>query len=415
MKVGFVLDALITAGLYDEYREQKKIQEILDCMTDEEWEELWKNCMLHQIWGIVYTGLKKYRQTVIPESIKRRFEDYETKVAFQYYAMLSFTTLILSIFKEAGIRCYVLKGIVLNALYPREDMRKFADADIYISDMKEYRRASAILEDRGFKQEKGLAEFHSGYTKKVGDKVCLLELHWRPCDILLDAGMDRAAMKVYEELQYAPDVYQIAGTEVPALPPAENALQLLLHMFHHLLQGRFGLRVLCDWCVFWTRKSAETEEDRFIKYLNDTGLTGFAWAATQICIKHLGLASDKCQWMNRINGAWYKGSSELLYQDILTGGEFGRGEKARVTVLRNRSFRLADYAKEVHRVMRYRFPKLRKAVIVWPVLWTATIWIFLKNNRRLRRGKISDVIKSAEQRNYLLKKMKVYEKKEKKQ
>ena len=124
MKVGFVLDALITAGLYDEYREQKKIQEILDCMTDEEWEELWKNCMLHQIWGIVYTGLKKYRQTVIPESIKRRFEDYETKVAFQYYAMLSFTTLILSIFKEAGIRCYVLKGIVLNALYPREDMRK---------------------------------------------------------------------------------------------------------------------------------------------------------------------------------------------------------------------------------------------------------------------------------------------------
>ena len=415
MKVGFVLNALITAGLYDEYSGRKKIREILDRMTDEEWEELWKNCMLHQIWGVVYAGLKKYPQTVIPESIRIRFEDYETKIAFQYYAMLSFTTLILSVFKESGIRCYVLKGIVLNALYPREDMRKFADADIYISDMEEYRRAAAILEERGFRKEQGFSEFHSGYTKKMGDNVCLLELHWRPCDILLDAEMDRAAMKVYEELRYAPDVYRIAGTEVPALPPAENALQLLLHMFHHLLQGGFGLRVLCDWCVFWSQKSAETDENRFIEYLDDTGLTGFAWAVTQICINHLGLSLDKCRWMSRINGARYKESAELLYQDVLAGGEFGKGDKARVTMLRNRSFRLKDYAKEVHRVMRYRFPKLRKAVITWPVLWAATIWIFVKNNRRLRRGTISDVIKSAEQRNYLLKKMKVYEKREKKQ
>lgn len=415
MKVGFVLDALITAGLYNEYNGQRKIQEALNRMTDEQWEELWENCTLHQIWSVVWAGFKKYPRTEIPEDVKKRFEEYEKKIAFQYYSMLSFTTLVLSIFRESGIPCYVLKGITLTALYPREDMRKFADADIYIPDIKEYRRAAAILEDRGFRTEHGLAEFHSGYTKKIGDKICLLELHWRPCDILLDAGMDRAAMQIYEDLEYAPDLYQVTGAEVPALPPTENALQLLLHMFHHLLQGGFGLRMLCDWCVFWNRKGGETNDERFSRYLDGTGLTGFAWAVTQICKNHLGLSLDKCRWMSRINGARYKGSAELLYQDILAGGEFGRGDKARVTMLRNRTFRPVDYAKEVHRVMRYRFPKLRKVIIAWPVLWAATIWIFLKNNRRLSRGKITDVIKSAEQRNYLLTKMKVYEKKEKRQ
>lgn len=409
MRIERVLDTLIAAGLEYANGKERETEEMLRGLTGEDWEKLWNMSSLHQIWGIVWAGLAKFPRAGLPEKIREKFESAAKQVALQYYSMLSFTTFVLAILKEAQIPCYLLKGIVLNSFYPSEEMRKLADADIYIPNMDDFRRAEELLRSRGFVPEAGGAPFHTGYQKVMGGKSYLLELHWRPCDFLPDAAMDDAAMDIFSRLPYQPEICRIGETDIPILPPEENALQLVLHMFQHLIGAGFGFRALCDWCVFWRENYDRVDSGRFLTCLRQTGLTGLAWAATEICVTCLELDEVYVPWMKLIDAASYGDSAKLLYEDVIVGGEFGRGERARVVALRKHSFALVSYVEPVHRMMQSRFPRWKKVIVAWPVLWAVTLLIFFKNNRSMRRGSTVDVIKSAKKRETLLEKMKVFE------
>ncbi len=409
MRTDYVLDTLIAAGLDNARGKEEETEKMLRGLTGEDWEELWKMSSLHQIWGIVWAGLKKFPRVELPEAVREKFAGAAKQVAFQYYSVLSFSTFVLSVLKEAHIPCYLLKGIALNELYPSADMRKLADVDIYIPDAEAFRRAEVLLRARGFAPEEGGASFHTGYRKDMGGKSYLLELHWRPCDFLPDSAADQVVMDIFSKLPCEPEIRRIAGADIPILPPAENAFQMVLHMMQHLVREGFGFRVLCDWCVFWRENCARVDGGRFLSYLERSGLTGLAWAATEICVTRLGLSGEDVPWMRSIEDARYGDSAKLLYGDIIAGGEFGRGERARVVALRKSSFGLASYAETVHRMMQSRFPKWKKVVVAWPVLWAATLLIFFRNNRKMGRGSTADVIKSAKEREILLEQMKVFE------
>ena len=45
---------------------------------------------------------------------------------------------------------------------------------------------------------------------------------------------------IFSRLPYQPEIFRIAETDIPILPPEENALQLVLHMFQHLIGAGFG-------------------------------------------------------------------------------------------------------------------------------------------------------------------------------
>lgn len=408
MKPDYALDALVTAGLGNAPGGQEDAVRLLSGMTDEDWEEIWQYSRMHQIWGTVFAGMTAYKDAGIPEAVFSRFAEIKKELAYQYYYMLSFTTFVLDLLSKGGIHCYVLKGITLNALYPDEDGRKLADADIYIPDMEEFGRADAVLRAEGFVPQQDFTDIHNGYAKDMAGRTCILELHWKPSERLADPKAEQAVCEIFDRLSFTPDWYAVSGAQAPALPPTEYAFQLLLHMFTHFVHAGFGLRMLCDWCVFWKRKGGETDNSRFLSYLEQTSLSGFAWAVTQGCIRHLGLDAGDVPWMGSLDGALYEGSAELFWNDMLTGGEFGREENSRMVILQKRSF-LAACAGEVHSMMRIRFPRLQKCLIAWPFLWTATILIFLRNNRRLNRAGTLEIIGSARNRKTLLKKMKIFE------
>ncbi|WP_087161922.1 nucleotidyltransferase domain-containing protein [Lachnoclostridium sp. An169] len=407
MQTGYILDSLITAGLGNRY-DSRKTGGVLSGMNQEDWEELWHYADLHQIWGIVGEGLRHFPDIKIPENAAERFRQAEENLAYQYYYMLSFTTYVTDLLAAESIPCYVLKGIALNAMYPREEMRKLADADVYVPDRKDFERADRILRQRGFMYERGFADFHSGYTKQIGERSCLLELHWRPCEEISDRDAERAVTEIYGGLPYAPDTCRVSGVMVPVLPPAEFAFQLLLHMLQHFVHEGFGLRLLCDWSVFWKEKGSGVPAEKFLSYLHRTGLEGFAWTVTQICIDHMGLDKSYVEWLGGIDGRTYRESTDMLYTDIIYGGEFGKGEKSRMMIFQNGSSVLVSCVRAVHHAMKFRFPRACRWIPAWPFLWGMTIAVFLKNNRRLDRGETGEIIKSAKKREKLLKQMKIF-------
>ena len=60
------------------------------------------------------------------------------------------------------------------------------------------------------------------------------------------------------------------------------------------------------------------------------------------------------------------------------------------------------YVREFHHQMHINFPKAGKIVFLWPVLWTATLVRFLRNNKRLNRAPISAIMKKAGKRGQLV-------------
>lgn len=401
-----IFEILLARGWSSPDQRQDLREGMLQLEEDEE-QKLWRYADLHQIWGVIDEGIRQSPEIRFPQETEKRFAAAAEKLAYQYYCMLSFTTYILNILKNNGIACYVLKGIPLNTLYPREEMRKLADADIYIPDYCQFLQAEKLMEAQGFCREKDLAEFHTVYAKRMNGRNCILELHWRPCEKLDDPDAERIAAEIFKKLEYRPDYCEVAGIMLPVLPATENAFQLLLHMLQHFLHEGFGLRLLCDWCVFWTKKGALVDDQKFLEYLQQAGLTGFAWAVTRSCIRHLKLDPGRTAWIEGIDSSLYGDSDEKLYRDILNGGEFGRGDDSRMVIFKKKSALLSAFC-ETHRIMRARFPELSKYILLWPLLWCRTVWIFLENTRKERKSSAGDIIGNARKRKKLLRQMKIF-------
>ncbi len=68
------------------------------------------------------------------------------------------------------------------------------------------------------------------------------------------------------------------------------------------------------------------------------------------------------------------------------------------------------YIKEFHYQMRMNYPKESKKKWKWPYLWVKTFVVFMKNNKRLNRGSLGDILKNAGQRAGVVEQMKLFHK-----
>ena len=64
-----------------------------------------------------------------------------------------------------------------------------------------------------------------------------------------------------------------------------------------------------------------------------------------------------------------------------------------------------SYIKEFHHQMHIKFPKAGRVLLLWPVLWIATLFRFLSNNKKLNRAPVRDIINKAGDRGRLVKRL----------
>ena len=60
------------------------------------------------------------------------------------------------------------------------------------------------------------------------------------------------------------------------------------------------------------------------------------------------------------------------------------------------------YVREFQHQMHINFPKAGRWIIFWPVLWAATLVRFLRNNRKLHRAPLTEIMKKAGMRGQLV-------------
>ena len=354
-----------------------------------------KLCLLarrHGVLPLLYDSFEDGAD--LSEHVRREVETAARKAVCQNYRILFLSKYTVSVLKAAGIPSAVLKGVATASCYPVPELRKTGDVDLLLFSPEHLEKAVKTLEKHGMKVPARQPSLH--HVICVTEEGIEVELH-----SMLAEPFDNQAVNRYlqEKLQECAENIKQAdcmGVELPILDTGYHAYELLLHMLQHFLRAGFGLRLLCDWVVFWNRETEEQERQKYLRLVGESGLKGFSDMVTLFCRTYLGLKREQTEWME-IRGSY---NVKEFLRDTLDAEEFGHSSADRMVIPRKNS--LPAYVREFHHQMHLNFPKAGGWVPLWPVLWIITLWRFLRNNRKIRDVSARAILKKAGQRSRLL-------------
>lgn len=347
----------------------------------------------HRVLSLLYGVLcEEWHGEELDEAKLKQIGDISRTTVKQSYHLLFLTCDLVRILEEAGIPVLVLKGSGVAELYPIPELRKSGDVDVLIP-VDKLETAAKLLADNQFRlKESQHANHHLAFSS--GDGIDL-ELHTMLAEPFQDIRMNRCMERLVSDCFAQKEYRECLGVRLPLLAEPVQALQLLLHMLQHFLRAGFGLKLLCDWVVFWNRDEAQKIVPEFLQLADECHIREFSDAVTMVCKECLGLRQDLPMGRNRD-----KKLTEEFLQDVFAGAEFGKADKDRMVIVRENS--LWAYAREFHYQMKMNHPKAAPYVILWPALWVITLVVFLRNNRKLNRGRVRDILRSAGNRSRLL-------------
>lgn len=358
----------------------------------------------HRVLPMIYDVLAKREEIISPNAMQTAQKVAE-KTVRQSYRLLFLTKGLVEWLEEAGIPVVVLKGSGVASYYPVPEYRKSGDVDLLFEDIHRVIAAGKILEKHGYTMtEEQHANHHVVYQGADGIDVELHAMLAEPFDDdSINQKMEELLPLYFQEMGRT----QSMGVSLPTASAALQALELLLHMLQHFLRAGFGLKLLTDWVVFWNQAEDKAVAERFRMLTSELRVEGFAKAVTLVCEKYLGL-QEGIVFGDHLEEAFSKHYAEQFLMDIVDAEEFGKADKNRMVALRKRG--IMAYAKEFHYQMRMNYPQESKMKWKWPYLWVRTFVVFLRNNKRLNRGSIRDILKNAGKRAGVVEQMRLFSK-----
>lgn len=322
----------------------------------------------------------------------------------QSYRLLMLTRDLVQLLEEHNIPTVLLKGCGTAALYPVPELRKSGDIDLLLEGQEEARRAYSLLLDRGFSKGKEHSQHHLVCVSPEGIEIELHALLAEPFD---NVRVNRYLLELQSQYFRQWEKREVMGVIFPVPKPPYHAYYLLLHMLQHFLRSGFGVKLLCDWVVFWEKEDGADCRDTFLALARKSGTEGFAKMITAVCVRYLGLPAERVGFLVGPKEIQAQAVSELM-KEILEAEEFGRSSSDRMVVMRGTG--LTDYVREFHHQTMLTYPRAGKYPILWPALWVTMLAGFLYRNRKLRGVSSAAVLKKAGLRSRLARQMHLFEK-----
>lgn len=371
---------------------------------EQDWNSILKLAKQHAVLSLLDPLLDEPEECgKIPENVKICIREEARKTVRQNYHLLYLEHRIIRILQEAGVSVVLLKGASTAEFYPVPELRKSGDVDLFLPNPAQLSKAGEEMETSGFvKNPAHSVNHHEVY---VTEKHVEVELHTLLAEPFDDKETNRLMEELQEEVAVQAGKKKLMGIEFPVLPDGIHAYYLLLHMLQHFLRAGFGLKLLCDWVVFWRHGVTEKELAQYKKLTARSGLTGFSDMITSVSVQYLGLEEEAAEPLivNMVSGEDMWGFMEEILQSL----EFGTMESEQMVALRGNGWR--DLFREFHHQMHLNFPETGRYPVLWPALWLRTGWRFMRNNRVVRRTTIKKVIQNAKKRGKISNKLHLFE------
>ena len=356
----------------------------------------------HKVMALLHPVLE---HAGLQESIWKIVDRKGEQTVRQSYRLLMLSRYVIGLLKENGIDAILLKGCGTAAWYPVPELRKSGDIDLLFKSEDETRKALQILAQQGFVTTEDQPANHH-IVCESRDSVSL-ELHMSLAEPFDSEKTNRFLADCQKEYFAHRRVVDCMGVAFELTSDGYHAFYLLLHMLQHYVRAGFGVKLLCDWVVFWESPLSEKEKKIFLRLTQESGTFGFAVMMTRVCVKYLGLREKQVEFLMQAEPKDLCDLTEELMAEIFEAEEFGHSSKDRMVVLRGTG--LMDYAREFHHQMKLNYPKAGKIMVLYPVLWIMTLCGFLYRNRTLRKVSGRQILKKAKKRSQLTEQMRLFQ------
>lgn len=356
----------------------------------------------HKVMALLHPVLE---HAGLRESIWKIVDRKGEQTVRQSYRLLMLSRYVIGLLKENGIDAILLKGCGTAAWYPVPELRKSGDIDLLFKSEDETRKALQILAQQGFVTTEDQPANHH-IVCESRDSVSL-ELHMSLAEPFDSEKTNRFLADCQKEYFAHRRVVDCMGVAFELASDGYHAFYLLLHMLQHYVRAGFGVKLLCDWVVFWESPLSEEEKKIFLRLTQESGTFGFAVMMTRVCVKYLGLREKQVEFLMQAEPKDVCDLAEELMAEIFEAEEFGHSSKDRMVVLRGTG--LMDYAREFHHQMKLNYPKAGKIMVLYPVLWIMTLCGFLYRNRTLRKVSGRQILKKAKKRSQLTEQMRLFQ------
>lgn len=356
----------------------------------------------HKVMALLHPVLE---HAGLQESIWKIVDRKGEQTVRQSYRLLMLSRYVIGLLKENGIDVILLKGCGTAAWYPVPELRKSGDIDLLFKSEDETRKALQILAQQGFVTTEDQPANHH-IVCESRDSVSL-ELHMSLAEPFDSEKTNRFLADCQKEYFAHRRVVDCMGVAFELTSDGYHAFYLLLHMLQHYVRAGFGVKLLCDWVVFWESPLSEEEKKIFLRLTQESGTFGFAIMMTRVCVKYLGLREKQVEFLMQAEPKDVCDLTEELMAEIFEAEEFGHSSKDRMVVLRGTG--LMDYAREFHHQMKLNYPKAGKIMVLYPVLWIMTLCGFLYRNRTLRKVSGRQILKKAKKRSQLTEQMRLFQ------
>jgi len=368
-------------------------------ISSQTWEQILSMAEKHSVLPVLHNYLLKQKD--IPDKVLQTVKAVATKTVLQQYRLLFLSKYIVELFKKHDVEVAVMKGVTVGAYYETPELRKSGDVDLLLLDPDKIGKVIEIMQEDGFKiKEEQLALHHVSFQSREGIDIEMHTLLAEPFD---NEKTNNYLRYLLAECKEQVIRKEIMGLELPVLSCAYFAFELLLHMLQHFLRSGFGLKLLCDWVVFWKQNVSKQDKEKYLELVERAGIKGFSDMVTLSCIQYLGMDEKKVSWMNYTNIY----STKEFLKEIFEAEEFGKSNVNRMVVMRGTG--ISDYIREFHHQMCLNFPKGNKCVLIWPILWVITLYRFLRNNKTVRKISTREILAEAKRRSKLMEQLELFQ------
>ncbi len=369
-----------------------------------DWEHILSLAKKHAVRSLLYDVLAD--RDDLPGECKKMLVDEGRKTVLQSYRLLFLSRAIIDLLEDAGVPALILKGASVAKLYPVFELRKSGDVDILILNPERITDACRELQKSGFTVD---AEQHANHHVGMKSPENIeIELHTMLAEPFDNNMINRYIRETAAQCAHNVVIEDVIGVSLPRLADAYQAYSLLLHMLNHFLRSGFGLKLLCDWVVFWNRVYDAETENLYLKLTQESGIKGFSDIVTMTCVRFLGLKYENVRFMLEDNVGLQESDVDRFIRDVLDAEEFGKSGKDRMVALRGTN--ICDYIREFHHQTCLNFPAASRVFVLLPGLWVITLSRFLRNNRKLRHVSTHSVLMNAHNRSKLIANLKLFKK-----
>lgn len=295
-------------------------------LTPEQWRQIFSAASEHHILPMVYDAVirspaaKKADQQIFAP-VKKQVMQIVMLQTIKTNAFLN----LLPKLASAGITPVVVKGIICRELYPNPDYRISSDEDVLIPE-DQFPVCHEVMLSSGLElmnPAQDLMEFEVPYGQK-GSHLHI-ELHKQLFHPDAEAYSD--FNRFFSDTHQRSITQTVQGVSVPTMNHTDHLLYLICHSFKHFLHSGFGIRQVCDICLYANAFGNQIDWLSVLKHCKEIHADRFAAALFRIGEKYLTFHPETACYP--IQWKALEVDETPMLEDLMNSGVFGTSSMSR--------------------------------------------------------------------------------------